>query len=82
MKYTTTITRISVHSEEHSPVLGETALHIEIDDEGAGPFLVIRSCSEGDDTAGKVSVDFEEWGLVDQAARQLMGQAALAQGEV
>lgn len=38
-------------------IFHECAFSIEIDDEGGGEFLVIRSCTE----RGSLSVDVDEW---------------------
>lgn len=74
MTQKTTITRITVHDAADSPVFGDSAIHVEIDDEAGGPFLALRSCGDIDTTRGRISVDFEQWELVSDAAKQLMAQ--------
>lgn len=59
MKYVNTITSVSIHSDEDNPVFGNSAIHIKIEDEAAGAYLVISQCS--DENQGHVTVDFEQF---------------------
>lgn len=71
MKYRRQTMRISVFAEGDNAVFGESAIHVEIDDDAAGPYLVLRSSAEGN-AHGMVCVDFEQWEQVEAAARELM----------
>jgi hypothetical protein len=71
----TTITRIAVHHESDSPIFGETVVNVELQDEAAGPFLLLSNpCPPHTEYAGKVAIDFAEWPHVIAAAKTLMEQ--------
>lgn len=72
-RYKRTTLSVAIHEEGDSPVYGDSAILVSIDDEAAGPFVVIRSCCERD-TGGQVSIDPDMWDHVDAAARELLGQ--------
>lgn len=59
MKYTSTTLSASVHSEKDNPVFGNSAIHIKIEDEAAGPYLVFSQCS--DENHGEVTIDFDQF---------------------
>jgi hypothetical protein len=71
--FKTTILQVSVHREESNPVFGEGNTYISVEDEAAGPFLVIQ---QTDDVMehGKVRMDYEEFMAVAEAAKMLMHQ--------
>ena len=60
-----TPTRWCVH-EEGEPVFAEHNTHVGIDDEGAGPFVVIQHYWD-DLEKGKVKIDIAEWPLIIKA---------------
>jgi len=62
---------MAVHPPDESPIFGEHATHVLIDDEAAGPFIVLRQY--GSETkSGEVRLDIEELDAVMRAARRLI----------
>ena len=72
-KFKTTILRVAVHREEENPVFGEGNTYVSVDDEAAGPFLVIEQENELS-TPGAMRLDYEEFLAVAEAAKMLMHQ--------
>ena len=60
-----TPTRWCVH-EEGEPVFAEHNTHVEIDDEAAGPFIVIQQHRD-DAEKGQVRINAEEWPSIVRA---------------
>jgi hypothetical protein len=58
---------VSVHRKSHSPVFGESAIQVTVDDESGGAFLRIKN-NDGID----FSCDLDELEMVLVAARQLI----------
>jgi hypothetical protein len=77
-KYKTTILQVSVHREESNPVFGEGNTYVSVDDEAAGPFLIIEQSDDNIET-GKVRMDYEEFLAVAEAAKMLMHQMYIEQ---
>ena len=72
-KYVTTIMSVSVHNKAVNPIYGEFNVVVHVEDEGAGPFLVLEQST--DDSANqKIKLDYDELLAVTQAAKMLMGQ--------
>jgi hypothetical protein len=55
------VTRISIYQCDESPLFGNDSIQIEINDEGAGPFVLLRS------NEGAVKIEIEE---LEHAAKQ------------
>jgi hypothetical protein len=53
-----TVTEISVHKEDESPIFGEIVTHVKLDDEGAGTF--IRLIQHNDTQVNEIRLDFNE----------------------
>ena len=71
--YKTTILRVAVPREEENPVFGEGNTYVSVDDEAAGPFIVLEQ--ENDlPTPGAMRLDYEEFLAVAEAAKMLMHQ--------
>ena len=71
--YKTTILRVAVHREESNPIFGEGNTYVSVDDEAAGPFIVLEQ--ENDlPTPGAMRLDYEEFLAVAEAAKMLMHQ--------
>ena len=68
INYKTTITQVTIHKAEDSPVFGESATRIKIEDEAAGEYLVIEQ------DGGSIRVDPEELDLIIVEAKKLMAQ--------
>jgi hypothetical protein len=68
-----TMTELTVHRKDKSPVFGEGVIHVRLDDEGAGPFVVLRQMKESkeEDCYSNVKMDFEELEHVVKAVKML-----------
>lgn len=66
-------TELTVHFKDKSPVFGEGVIHVRLDDEGGGPFVVLRQMKEGieDDGYNKIKIDFEELDHIVKAIKML-----------
>lgn len=76
-KYVTTILKVAVHRESENPVFGEGNTYVSVDDEAAGPFLVIEQDADGDNNSigtASLRIDYEEFLAVAEAAKMLMHQ--------
>lgn len=66
MSYKTTLTSFSVHTTEDNPVFGNSAIHVKIEDDAAGPYLVLHQCS--DENEGQITIDFDQF---DEIAKSI-----------
>jgi len=71
----TTILTIAVHSPNESPVYGERSLHVSLDDEGGGVYIIIKE--QGDRLDAEVRIDPAEVPLVFKTAMKLLAQQTL-----
>lgn len=62
-------TTAAVIHEEGQPIFATGTINIQLGDEGGGPYLIITN-----DT-GAISVDFDEWPLLNDAVRTLRESA-------
>lgn len=72
-KYVSTIMSVSVHNKAVNPIYGEFNVVVSVEDEGAGPFLVLEQSTD-DGANQKIRVDYDELLAVVQAAKMLMEQ--------
>ena len=72
-KYVSTIMSVSVHQKAVDPTYGEFNIVVRVEDEGAGPFLVLEQSTD-DGVNQKIRVDYDELLAVVQAAKMLMEQ--------
>ena len=72
-KYISTILKIAIHTEDMNPVFGETVTHVGIEDDAAGPFIVLSQCHD-ESKEGEVRVDFEELEQIYLASKVLIDQ--------
>ena len=77
-EYKTTILQVSIHREESNPVFGEGNTYVKIDDEAAGPLLIIEQ-TDDESKLGIVRMDYEEFMAVAEAAKMLMHQLYIEQ---
>ena len=77
--YKTTIMQVSIHREEVSPIFGEGNTYVSVDDEAAGPFLVIEQHDDDGGEHGKLRFEYEEFVAVAEAAKMLMHQMYIEQ---
>lgn len=68
-----TTTELTVHLKDKSPVFGEGVIHVRLDDEGAGPFVVLRQMKDSteDDGYSNIKMDFEELEHIIKAVKML-----------
>ena len=52
------VLKYSLYKEGDNPIFGESSIHIEIEDEAAGPYLKITN--NGDFPNNEIILDFEE----------------------
>lgn len=71
MAHKQTIIAIAVHPPGDNPIYGETATHVILEDEAAGPFIVLRQSFDGI-KPGEVRLDLEELAAVYDAAKRLI----------
>jgi hypothetical protein len=78
--FKTTILQVSVHREDANPVFGEGNTYVRVEDEAAGPFLIIEQ-HDDDVRPGTVRMEYEEFLAVAEAAKMLMHQMYIEQAE-
>ena len=62
---------MSVHLPDESPIFGVSSTHVIVDDDAAGPFIVLRQFTEHS-KLGEVRLDIAELEAVLRAARRLI----------
>lgn len=72
-QYRTTTIAVSIHPPGENPVFSEHATHMRLEDEGGGPFIIVKQCHPGVEP-GEVRLDLPELVLVHETAQQLLGQ--------
>lgn len=81
MKYTTTITAVSVHPIGENPIFGETTTTVRLDDEAAGAYIVLSQ--EGGNTnipPRSVLIEPDELDLIFETAKMLLSQGGVNEG--
>lgn len=73
MKFVMTPIAFSVHTENDSPIFGESVTYVKIDDEAAGPFIMLHQIHP-DNKEGESRFELEELKLILEAAQTLMDQ--------
>jgi hypothetical protein len=71
----TTILTIAVHLPNESPVYGERSLHVSLDDEGGGVYIIIKE--QSDKLNSEVRIDPAEAPVVFETAMRLLAQQTL-----
>ena len=51
---------VSVYREGESPIFGEHCTRVEIDDEAAGPFIVLKQVGRDKEDVGLLRLDLDE----------------------
>ena len=62
---------VSVHRAEMNPIFGEGVTRVSLDDDAAGPFVVLRQDGEKLEN-GEIRIDIEELRAVTEAAEKLI----------
>ena len=71
----TTINSIAIHRAGDSPIFGESATIVRLDDEGGGPFIVIEQLT--DTQPSVVKLDPDEITIVMRAVSRLLRQESI-----
>lgn len=71
----TIITQMTVCADGDSPIVSDTAIHIGMDDQGAGPYLTFR----GTDTQVSICVDVDEWPTVAATVEKMLAEIRKAE---
>jgi hypothetical protein len=71
MTWKITVMSYAVHLDDDSPIFGETATHVRLADEGAGPYLVLSQANNPHAVVGEISVMLDELEQVLICARKL-----------
>ena len=72
-KWKITPVSVSVHLKTDSPIFGECATRVSVDDEGAGAFIRLQQTHDSTEK-GTISVEFEELELIVRAAKELISK--------
>ena len=70
MNYTVRVTRLTI-LPENDPIFSEMATHVEIEDEAAGEFIVVRQIHDSIEK-GEVGFDAEQWPHIKSAIETLI----------
>ena len=73
MKVVSTILQVSIHREGNNPVFGEGNTYVRVEDDAAGPYIVMEQ-SDDDSRTGMVRFDYDELEAAVDAAKMLMHQ--------
>lgn len=65
---------VAIHDDHVNPVFGDETIHLSVADEGAGPFIRIKTDLTGDlrYEAGEIQIDLEELKFVTEQAEILL----------
>lgn len=72
--------KVAIHDKTVNPVYGDGVIYVEINDEAAGPFVVLtQNALSGDpERTGKVCFDYAtEWPAVFSSVQSLMTQQGI-----
>jgi hypothetical protein len=75
MSYRSTVLKIAIHPEEADPLLGTSALVISLEDDGAGPYVVLEDLDHDANACG-VTLDLDEVQQLVLAVNFLLMQPA------
>lgn len=70
--------KVAVHRKDDNPIFGENVIHVSVDDEEAGPFIVLESNAGH---ADGLRIDQDELEAAVVAARQLIAGLPNTKGE-
>lgn len=79
-KYVKTILKVAIHRENENPVFGEGNTFVSVEDEAAGPFIIIEQ-NDSYNTEKNIRMDYEELLAVTEAAKVLMAQIYIKKAE-
>lgn len=79
--FVATIIKVAIHRDTENPVFGEGNTFISIDDEAAGPFILIEQ-EDGYNNDKIIRVCFEELEAIAEASRMLMNQVHIEKSKI
>lgn len=62
---------VAVHRERENPVFGEGTTHVQLEDEGGGPFVVLRQFGDHE-KEGELRFDIDELRVVAREAARMV----------
>lgn len=71
MTYRTTPIAVAIHVDDESPIFGEQTIQVWIDNEAAGPLVVLKQIGHNSSKPGTIWLDIEQLETVTRAAREL-----------
>ena len=72
LKLKTTVIKSSVHMHNENPIFGYGAIHVSIDDDVGGGYIVLEQFP--DTGTQRLALDLEELELVLKTARKMLGK--------
>lgn len=76
-KYVITPIKLCVHMKKANPIFGEQVTYVSLDDEAAGPFIVLEQDNEDVQGISKIKLDFDEIPMLLKAIEQLQKAAEI-----
>lgn len=70
-KIVATPLKMAVHRVGVNPVFGDSVFTVEVDDDGAGPYVILNA-NDGSDARTGMRIDLDELEAVTDAARALV----------
>lgn len=70
MSLMATVIAISIHPETENPIFGEGVIHMRIEDEAAGGFLIITQCGVG--AAAEIKLNLDELYLLAEEGKKMI----------
>ena len=67
----TSVIKKAIYVDGNNPISGDVAVHVSVEDEGGGAFIVIETV---DDDCGKIRIDLDELEAVLVAAREMIAE--------
>ena len=79
--YKTTTLKVAIHHESENPVFGEGNIFVSIEDEAAGPFIIVEQ-NDSYNTDRNLRLEYEELLAVTAAAKMLMEQEYVKKSDI
>ena len=70
--YYATVIKISIHTKDESPIFGENATHVSVEDDGGGAYLQIAQCNDSTEDGVVTFNDLAHFDAVYQAVREML----------
>ena len=64
----------AIYVDGNNPISGDVAVHVSVEDEGGGAFIVIETDGDDNDDCGKIRIDLDELEAVLVAAREMISE--------